>query len=749
MKRNFDHLAWREVTFMRPFEIAAVYELLTNLATLSPCGFMVWEVRGQAGKVRYLLGMDRRFMHTIEKVFKTHLEVQFSKASSRRKPVTAARRVKVTRPTLSLKTDNALAVTRAVLATLAQAGADEEVVLQIILGSSHAPAPAPSNPADPHASWLEVLRGTVPVASGDVKTAISNKVSCHGFNAIVRVGAYRKDGKVTIAGHHLYGLVSALRTLESAGVRLVGSPENPTRLNRCAIPWSLPQRFSVRELASLFLLPIGDAELAGVGGLHPQLLPAPDWLRVPSSAQSRTFGLTLDSKAVPLNISPRDSLEHTILMGPTGAGKSTAMLHLILADIKAGRSVLVIDPKADLVNDVLARIPDNRIDDVIVLDPSDSNPVGFNPLSVSPRQNPNLVADAVLAVLKAIFSDSWGIRTQDILTGTLLSLAQTKGASLVMLPALLTNEAFRRKVVSGLNDTIGLLPFWAGYEAMKAGERNQAIAPVLNKLRQFILRPELRGVLGQAEPKFMLADLFDKRRIVLVPLNKGIVGAENARLLGSLIVGLTWTLALSRANLPPERRYLVSVFIDELQDYLALPTNLSDALSQARSLGVGITMAHQYRTQLTPDIRAGIDANARNKVIFGLNATDARDMAQQAPELTGEDFMRLPRFGVYASLQVNGKSTGWLSGKTHPMPPVVREATELRALSQTRYGKDLAEVEQEYLAAIGYSDTRRVAQDIRDGVNGNGGSSNSNSNGKAKNKTQGGSHAIGRKLRAK
>ena len=159
-------------------------------------------------------------------------------------------------------------------------------------------------------------------------------------------------------------------------------------------------------------------------------------------------------------------------------------------------------------------------------------------------------------------------------------------------------------------------------------------------MRQFLFRPGLRGILGQSHPKFQLTDLFSQRKIVLVPLNRGTVGAESARLLGSLVVGLSWTLALSRATVAPERRHLVSLYIDELQDYLTLPTDLSDALAQARGLGVGITMAHQYRAQLPYEIRAGIDANARNKIIFGLNASDAREIATMAPGLEALDFIR-------------------------------------------------------------------------------------------------------------
>ena len=136
---------------------------------------------------------------------------------------------------------------------------------------------------------------------------------------------------------------------------------------------------------------------------------------------------------------------------------------------------------------------------------------------------------------------------RDVLGAALLTLAQCEGATLLWLPALLTDEAFRRKVTANITDKIGLAPFWANFEAMKESERRQEIAPVLNKSRQLILRPCLRNVLGQSKPKFTMMDLFTKRRIVLVPLNKGIIGQESARLLGSLIVGLTWTLALSRA----------------------------------------------------------------------------------------------------------------------------------------------------------------------------------------------------------
>jgi hypothetical protein len=261
-----------------------------------------------------------------------------------------------------------------------------------------------------------------------------------------------------------------------------------------------------------------------------------------------------------------------------------------------------------------------------------------------------------------------------------------------------------------IKDQIALKPFWDSYDNMRDSERKQEIAPVLNKIRQFLYRPGLRAILGQAEPKFQLTDLFYKRKIVLVPLNKGTVGAESAKLLGSLIVGLTWTLTLSRANIPAEKRHIISLYIDELQDYLSLPTDLADALAQARGLGVSITMAHQYRAQLPPELKAGIDANARNKVIFGLNSSDAKEVAAMAPNLEALDFMTLPRYEVYANVMSDGKSTGWIHGKTLPPPASLKNPAELRALSQTTYGRPIEEVEEEFLELLKRSEDTNASE---------------------------------------
>lgn len=696
--RSIEQICWREVVWSRPYKIEAVWEILSHLASMTPRGAVIWEARGHSGYVRYLIGAEHKFIDKIEAAMKAHGDIQLYDAPEHsRIPVTTTRYLKITRPVLSLNTDITMAVIRAGLAAMAAVRGSEESVLQIVLGGAYAPSAVPARMIDPHTSWLQAILGNVGQASPESRSSAKDKASQHGFQAVIRLGVSGDEAVGRIAGIH-----SALKTLESAGVRIYAESEKPERVNMAHVPWHFPLRLSVKELAHFLLLPVGEEELAGSKGLHPKLTLPPAWYKNPvSMTTDRTFAHSINRQhPQKLSISPQDSLEHTHILGPTGSGKSTAMLHLILSDIKAGRSVLVIDPKAELVNDVLARIPESRADDVVVIDPSDPSPVGFNPFAFKSYKNKALIADAVLAVLKEIFAENWGIRSQDVLSGALLTLAGIEGASLLWLPALLTDEAFRQKITAQVTDRIGLKPFWEHFESMRDSERRQEIAPVLNKMRQFLFRPGLRNVLGQSKPKFDLMDMFYHRRIVLVPLNKGVIGAESARLLGSLIVGLTWTLALSRASLPPEKRHIVSVNIDELQDYLSLPINLSDALAQARGLGMALTLAHQYREQLPPEIRAGIDANARNKIVFGLNSSDAKDMAAMAPELTALDFMTLPRYQIYTSFQQNGKNTGWVQGQTMPPPPTHQTAAELRARSMSRFGKPAEEVEAEYLETL-------------------------------------------------
>jgi hypothetical protein len=698
-------LVWRGVSWPRPFDPEAALELLDRIAADHTIGHVVFEVRADRKRLHYLVGCAPDKVHALSDILTTHVEGARFCADIARKSPDLATRVRLSHPSLSLSTDRVLAAVRAILSGLRGAKrGDEELILQVILGPRRHPQTVPADMTDPRESWLGKLMFGVRPASAETKASMKVRANSHGFECVIRLGACAD----TIGRQRqlLMNLHASLRITEAAGVRIHVAPESASALHTAKNPWRWPLALSTPELVSLMGWPLGEGTLPGIGAVHPKVLAPPKGLK----DSDRAFAISSASgESVRLGISARDSLQHTVLLGPTGSGKSNAMLSLIMADIDAGRGVLVIDPKRDLTIDVLARMPEARRRDVVVIDPADVSPVGLNPLAAK-RQDPALVADSILAVFKQLYADSWGPRTQDILTAALMTLARTPNSTLVWLPSLLTDARFRHKLTKKISDPVGLEPFWNAYEAMSLAQRDQAIAPVLNKLRQFLLRPALRAVLGQTEPHFDLSELFTERKIVLVSLNKGLIGSEGARLLGSLVVAQLWPLILSRASLPPERRHIVSVFIDEVQDYLALPTDLADALSQSRGLGVGFTLAHQYRNQLPPTLRAGVDTNARNKIVFGLNAGDAHDIAAMAPGLEVNDFMLLPRFSVYADLMQDGHNMGWVSGQTFPAGPAIANPAELKAASAEAYGCPATETEAAVIQAIGLNDPKQDSE---------------------------------------
>jgi hypothetical protein len=320
-------------------------------------------------------------------------------------------------------------------------------------------------------------------------------------------------------------------------------------------------------------------------------------------------------------------------------------------------------------------------------------PVGLNPLALGGR-SPELAADQLLGLFHSLYAAHWGPRTHDILGASLLSLARLPGMTLAALPLLLTDAGFRRRVLPSVVDPIGLGPFWSAYEAWSEAERAAAIAPVMNKLRPLLLRPELRAIIGQSRRSFDLRRVFTERKILLVNLSKGLLGPETSGLLGSLVVSQLWQAILGRAAIAPERRHPVFVYVDEFQDYLHLPLDLADALAQARGLGVGFVLAHQYMHQLEPAMRSAVLANAQSRVAFRLPSEDARVIAADSAMMP-EDFQSLGAFQCYAQLVADAAVQPWCSAATVLPGTPTSDPAVVRSASRRAYGVDRAEIESD------------------------------------------------------
>ena len=707
-------LVWHQLRFALPLAQDAAVGVVERVLADGSLGRVVLELRASGGQAVWAVGSSagERLARVVrELVPGCRVSRGFSRRAVDQAVVVSARPLGAL-----LAAERLAAVVRAVLAALAVTAEGEELVVQLQLGRRFSPQAL--GRVEPQ-GWLELL-GLLPAPSpsGERGRRMRAQVGRHRAAVCLRLGV--RAASPLRQRVLLQGLLGALRLLEGPGVRLRARTEHPAKLDSVRRPWRAGLELGAGEIVAMAGWPVGEGALPATPSAHPRVLALPS-----ARETQRAFATGVaDQAGERLGISIGDALYHTVLLGPTGAGKSTALAHLALADIHAGRGVLLIDPKTDLVADILARIPEQRRSDVVVIDPTSSRPVGINPLAraqaahgaASPSaqggqsvaaalpgtSSPELVADTVLATFKGVFAESWGVRVEQVLSAALVTLARTPGATLVDLPLLLTNTAYRQRLIAASGaDPLGTGQFWAAYEALSEAQRQQWVGPVLTRLQPFLIRPHLRATLGQAAPSFDLGEMFTRRRIVLVSLNKGVLGAESARLLGSLLVGQLWPLILARAAVEPSRRHVVSVFIDEVQDYLSLPGSLADALAQARSLGAAFHLAHQYRGQLPSALKAGIDANARNKIIFSLSAADAAELARQAIDLEAADFQLLPRFGVYARTMHHGRENPWCQATTLPPTPPTQDALALRASSQARYGQDAAQTEAALLARIG------------------------------------------------
>jgi hypothetical protein len=322
------------------------------------------------------------------------------------------------------------------------------------------------------------------------------------------------------------------------------------------------------------------------------------------------------------------------------------------------------------------------------------------------EQQRELAVDHVLHIFQDLYRSSWGPRTADILRAGLLTLMLTKAPdgsafTLVELPELLANDRLRKFVMSqsSVHQRAELLSFWGWYAGLSDVNRGEVTGPVLNKLRAFVLKTPLRLLLGQSQG-FDLNSIFTERKIMLVPLSRGTLGAETAQLVGSLLVASIWQLALGRVRIPSERRRPVWLHADEFQETVRLPIDLADMLAQARALGLGLTLAHQHLGQLPESLKKAVLSTTRTQLAFQLDYDDATTLARSFAPLTRADLMGLERFEIAARLCVDGRTLTPVTLTTLRLPSATSDALDLAKLSRERYGVERQEVEAALRARI-------------------------------------------------
>lgn len=466
------------------------------------------------------------------------------------------------------------------------------------------------------------------------------------------------------------------------------------RRRRLRLGWLIRQRrlgrgdvLSVPELATIAHLPT-DTGLPGLQRAGARALsPAPE---IPVGGEfTKPLGMADTGTRRPVAVKVSDARHHLHILGPTGVGKSTLLARTILDDADAERGVIVIDPKGDLVTDVLSRLPSRMADRVVLFDADSSAPPPcVNPLDIDRigRAGMDLAVDNLVTVFHRIFHQWWGPRTDDIMRASLLTLcAQPGTATLADLPRLLTEPAFRARVTRTTKDPV-LRGFWDSYETLSDTGRAQLTGPLLNKLRAFLLRPFVRAAIAGGPSTVEFADILDNGGICLARLPKGSLGEETSRLVGSLLVARTWQAVTARARVPAADRPDAALVLDEAQNFLNLSTPIEDMLAEARGLRLSLLLAHQNLGQLSRELRDGISANARNKIVFAVSPDDARDLARHTdPWLSEHDLSHLDAFHAAARLLVDGRNARPFTLTTRPLdPPIPGRAREIAATARAR-----------------------------------------------------------------
>jgi hypothetical protein len=643
------------------------------------------------GIVHYLI-VPKSWARTTENMLQASVpSVRFTPTALPSAPVRTAVEYRLSTQQRQLLTD-AEGLSAKLLASLQPLGPKESIVVQWIL-TPHGPV-APVRTTKPSEQGNFGLTAT-PLDS-EAASALRAKQSLPMLLAVGRIGVLCRSPKTE--ARYLRQVEAAWHGTRAPGVqlrrRMLSNRHVRSSISRRRAPLSAwPGAFNSEELTGLIGWPVGVVAMPGLalGGCR----------QVPASPLIPRFGTVVadstypgDERPLALDIEAR--LRHLHVLGPTGTGKSTLLSQMVVEDVKAGRGVILLDPKGDLVTSVLERIPDSRRDDVIVLDPAETaRVVGLNPLRAVNGASGEVVVENLVGLFKSLYHYSWGPRLDDILRAALLTLAGARGTTLCEVPLILTDPSYRRRLVGRLDDPVGLESFWGWYENLSDAERQVAVGPVLNKVRAFTMRPTVRAIIGQSEPALNLHDVMAEGKVLLCSLASGMLGDEAAALLGALIVAELWHATTARAGLPQSGRQPVMAYLDEWQHFVHLPTPMASVLAEARGLGLGMTLAHQHLDQLSDEARHAVLANARSRVMFQLPAADARIMARElGTVLTVDDLQGLGAYEVACQLFAAGTTQAPATGQTRPLSPATSQPDVIRQISSARYGVDRHQVEQ-------------------------------------------------------
>lgn len=505
-------------------------------------------------------------------------------------------------------------------------------------------------------------------------TAIEEKSRKLGYQVKVRV-LYASPADKHLNGRlKIQALLGAFKQFNSTNLN--GFTQNPGSSNdfekyKARSFFDKGFTLNIEELASLYHLPHSTVVTPGIVWARARTGEPPSNLPIYSegSTDISPIGITtFRGDYQYFGLTRRDRGRHVYIIGQTGVGKSGLLELMTAADIGTHQGFALIDPHGDFAINTLQRIIPERINDVVYFNPADTEfPIGFNPLEFQNDAQKTLVASEIIGSLKKMF-DSWGPRLEYILRYTILSLLEYPDSTMLDITRLLTDNKFQKEVVSYVTDPV-VRNFWdKEYASWNEKFRTEAVAPILNKVGAFTANPIIRNIVGQPKSGFNVRQIMDEGKILVMNLSRGLIGEDNAAILGSLLVTKVQLAAMSRADIAKvEDRKPFYFYVDEFQNFAT--ESFATILSEARKYGLNLTIANQYISQMIPEVSGAVFGNVGSIISFRVSPEDATFLQKYfEPQFESGDLVQLNNRDFLANLSIAGEKTVAFSAKTMDLP---------------------------------------------------------------------------------
>ena len=465
---------------------------------------------------------------------------------------------------------------------------------------------------------------------------------------------------------------------------------------------------NIEELASVFHLPHTNVETPNVVWASSKTAEPPSKLPIITGNSAideniSAFGMT-NFRGVnhQFGMLRSDRSRHIYIIGQTGAGKTGTLALLALSDIFHGHGYAIVDPHGDFAVDNMRFIPGSRLKDVVYFNPADTAfPLGFNPLEVTDPNQKNNISSEVIGVLKRMFGESWGPRLEYILRYTILALLDRPTTTMLDITRMLTDKKFREETLSYSQDAV-VLNFWrTEFDSWNDKFVVEAISPVLNKVGAFTANPIIRNIIGQPKSTFDIRKIMDEGKILIVNLSKGLIGDDNASILGSFLVTKIQLASMSRSDIERiEDRRPFYLYVDEFQNFAT--DSFAMILSEARKYGLNLTVANQYISQMSENVRDAVFGNVGTMISFRVSADDAPILSKQfEPQFEPTDLLQMHNRNFVINMVIDGEKAPAFNATTLTLPlPQIDNTGRIIENTRREYSRSRAEIEQEIAATI-------------------------------------------------